>query len=142
MRFLLNDIDWLGGPRAAINSLINFGGISLTTTFLVDTGSPFTIISENDLKKTRLAYTKCEHYQRIIIGTPMDLKKLGEAQIIFKDETGNSVPFSHPVYVGIIVNRNQELIKRLSLSFLGKDFLDKYNLCITKKDETGQRRME
>lgn len=142
MKLPLQDVDWLGGQRATINALVKIGSTQLTTTFLTDTGSPWTIISQNDIQKTRIAYSILPETKRVRLIVDMDLKILGEATLTFRDSEDNAVQIQHPIYVGIIVNRNQELVRKLSLSFLGKDLLDKFNWGISKKDEKGFRYLE
>jgi hypothetical protein len=141
-KFALQEAEWGGGPRATINAIVKIGSTSIPVTFLIDTGSPYTIIVENDLKRTRLPYTAFKKFCRATVGVSMDLKELGEIEIIFRDEAGNGSSFKNKAYAGIISNRDPRLIQFMSFSFLGKDFLDKFNLGTTKRDENGIRHLE
>jgi hypothetical protein len=142
MKLPLQDVNWLGGERATINALVKVGSSQFTTTFLTDTGSPLTIICMNDIQKTRIPYSTLPTHIRMRLIVDMDLKILGEATLTFRDGEQNTVQIQHPIYVGILVNKNQELVRKLSLSFLGKDLLDKFNWGISKKDEKGIRYLE
>jgi len=127
----------LGFERDMATFSIKYGTLpTLFSTAIVDTGCPFVILSENVLGKTRIPYMSFPSLERPVSLGPvsMELKNLGECDIFFKDESGNTLepPFKQTIYAGIpILGRNQKLNFELP-SFIGKEFLDKHQLSIVK----------
>jgi hypothetical protein len=105
------------------------------TNVIIDTGSPWSIIMETDLKtKTRIPYTSYSVVKRVNVIVPVDLIDLGKCISKFRDAEDKIVSFEHNMFDGRIVQRNVEFIQALP-SILGKDFLDKHNLFIGKRRE-------
>lgn len=110
----------------------------ILNTAIVDTGCPFIILSETALRKTRIPYKNLPSMSKPVQVGPMvlELKDLGECELFFRDEDDKSVePFRSQVYVGVISNlkKNQFLAQEIP-SFIGKDFFDKHDLSIIKKE--------
>ncbi len=101
---------------------------------IIDTGCPFTIISENVIKRTRISYSSKETKYVVQLGNiSLELKELGLCDLNFKDENSNPVKFQQDIYIGIPVIKGflaQELP-----SFIGKDFLNNNSLSIINRKE-------
>lgn len=102
---------------------------------IVDTGCPFTIISESSIKKTRIPYNSKKSFKyNVQIGNiSMELKELGMCEINFRDDENKTKAFEQELYVGIPLTRgylSQELP-----SFIGKDCLDKHSISIINKKD-------
>lgn len=142
MRIPISDSEYLGADRSVLNAIINVSGVKFPTTFLLDTGCPLTIISEMDLKRTRVPYSKCALYPKplIIANIDMRLRDLGECEMTFLDVEGNPIQLKHQLYAGIFPT-NLTLSTAFP-SFLGKDFIEKFNLAYSKRDDKGIRYLE
>jgi hypothetical protein len=143
MKIPVNDFNWAGGERYIVSLRISGPGFNFLTDAIIDTGSPWSIIMESDLKtKTRVPYSKLPTYKIVNLITQIKLLELsGDCKLIFRDVDNNAVQFSHKMYGGMFVNRNIQLTQAFP-SFIGKDFLDKNNLFIGKRDENGKRHLE
>ena len=101
---------------------------------IVDTGCPFTIISESSIKRTRIPYNcKPSKYNVQHGNINMDLIELGICEINFRDENGDVKKFEQEIYVGIPKVKGY-LAQELP-SFIGKDFLNNHSLSIINKKE-------
>ena len=132
----------MGGGRYMVPASIIGRNFRLFTNFVIDTGSPWSILMEHDLKaKTRIPYASYPKVNRVNLIIPIDLMKLGKCKIVFRDRDGQPVEFDQELYGGMLVNRQIELIQTIP-SFLGKDFLDEHNLFVGKRGDDGVRYME
>lgn len=141
MRIPLIESPYLGAVRSSVSAYVMIGSIKFPTTFILDTGSPYTIISEQDLQRTRIPFQSYKTFTRAKVVIDIDLKDFGECELTFLDVEGNPIVLKHNLYGGVFVNRNIR-ISSVFPSFLGKDFIDKYNLSISKKDDKGIRYLE
>ena len=143
MQILVNDITWAGGERYMVPLRITGSGFNFFTDAIIDTGSPWSIIMESDLKtKTRIPDSKLPKVNTVNLITKIDLIDLhGDCKLIFKDKDNNAVQFIHKMYGGMFVDRNIQVIQAFP-SFIGKDFLDKNNLFVGKRDELGKRYLQ
>ena len=133
MKILIDRINWQGGRRSFINFSLILPSSRLTTNALIDTGSPYTVITEPTLKRTRIPYTKYDYFGTIVIGKIiLNLVELGKGTIVFKDEKNILHPFEHDIYGGIFVDRNVEIIGTFPNIF-GEDFRDKNEISIVKE---------
>ena len=124
----------LGFERDMVTFSVRGKNIFLLSRGIVDTGCPFTILSESSLKRTRINYYNKETKYVVFIGTiPLQLKELGECELTFKDEHGNPIKFKQNIHAGI-PNIKGYLAEGLP-SFIGKDFLNNHTLNIHNKKE-------
>lgn len=134
MKILLSKGNLLGGERDIANFTVIGKNLHLTTTAILDNGSPFTIIMENDLKRTRIPYTHLPQNQQVNLGpVKLSLIDLGDCDLVFRTEENEIIKLKNKVYGGILVQRNVQVILP---SILGRDFLVKYNFSI-RRDEEG-----
>lgn len=106
----------------------------LIATAVIDTGCPYTILSESALKRTTRSYNNRETECVVNIGPiPVELKKLDVCQLSFNDDAKNPVFFEQNVYVGLPKIKGY-LAQELP-SFIGKDFLDGHLLSIVNRKE-------
>lgn len=125
----------LGFDRDMVVFSINYGSLPpFFAKAIIDTGCPFTIISESTIKKTRIPYSTKETKYIVQLGNiSLELKELGLCDLIFKDENNNPVKFKQEVFIGI-PNMKGYLAQELP-SFLGKDFLNNNSLSIINRKE-------
>jgi|YelNatPaOPRAMG01_1025707.scaffolds.fasta_scaffold144708_3 hypothetical protein len=126
----------LGAERDIATFTVIGKNFHIITRAIVDTGSPFTILMENDLKRTRIPYTQLPKLQKVNLGPiAIFLIDLGDCDLLFRDVDNNPITLKHKIYGGVIAQRNLQIIQILP-SILGRDFLVKYNFDI-KRDEEG-----
>ena len=136
MKIPLSKGKMLGAERDIAFFTVIGSNLNLSVSAIVDTGSPVTIISESDLKRSRLPYTQLPKQQIVSLGPiKLGLVDLGECTLIFRDMENNPLNLNHKMFGGIFMQRNIELSQTLP-SILGRDFLVKYNFDI-KRDEHG-----
>lgn len=136
MKIPLSKGKLLGAERDIANLTVIGKNLHLTTTSIVDNGSPFTIIMESDLKRTRIPYTSLPKTQTVYLGpVKLFLVDLGDCDLVFRDFDNNVIKLKNRVYGGILTKRNIQLIQAFP-SILGRDFLVKYNFNI-RRDEEG-----
>lgn len=138
----ISEVNWFGGERYVTHVLIEGKNFRFHTNVIIDTGSPWSIIMETDLKtKTRIPYTSYPIVKRVNVIVPVDLIDLGKCTLKFHDVEDKIVSFEHNMFGGRITQRNIEFIQALP-SILGKDFLDEHNLFIGKRDDSGRRYLQ
>jgi|SRR3989344_495384 len=121
----------LGFERSLVTLSIKYGNLpSFFAEALVDTGCPFTVISESKMKKTRIPYSdKPTSYSNVQVGNIiMELKDLGVCEISFRDENNKIVKINQQIFVGVPITKgylSQELP-----SFLGQDILKNHHISI------------
>lgn len=125
----------LGFDRDMIVFSVKYGNLpNFFTKAILDTGCPFTIISESTIKKTRIPYSDKPTKFNVQLGTiPLDLKELGGCEISLRDEKNESLKFKQELFVGIPSVRGY--ISQELPSLVGKDFLNKHSLSIINKKE-------
>lgn len=134
MKIPLSKGKLLGAERDIANFTIIGRNLHITITAIVDNGSPFTIVMENDLKRTRMPYTKLPTAQKVNLGPiSLFLKDLGDCDLVFKDIESNILKLKHKVYGGILVQRKIQLVQILP-SILGRDFLTKNNFNLIRNE--------
>lgn len=126
----------LGFERDMASFSIKYGTLpNFTASAIVDTGCPYIIISESQIKKTRIPYKdKPSLAKPLSLGKiALELKDLGICEIFFRDEDNKTIAYKESIYVGIPINLSQGdiLIQQLP-SFIGKEFLDKNYLSVIK----------
>ncbi len=128
-----------GAERIVVEAIILYKNIPIKERLLVDTGSPYTMISEKRLQKSvRLPNLEvCGSIQLGGINVPY--KNAGQVNIqLFDKEVADIKSFDIDLYLLCFAPNYLPYIS----SFIGKDFIDKYNLAISKKDPTGSRYLE
>ena len=125
----------LGFERDMVTFSVKYGNFpNLFCKGIVDTGCPFTIISESSIKRTRIPYNSKPSKYNVQLGNiNMELRELGICEINFRDEKGDINKFEQDVYVGIPLVKGY-LAQELP-SFIGKDFLNNHSLSIINKKE-------
>ena len=125
----------LGFDRDMAAFSVKYGNLpNFLCKAVVDTGCPFTIISEVSIKRTRIPYNAKPSKYHVQLGNiNMELKELGVCELNFRDENGDIRIFDQEVYVGIPVVKGY-LAQELP-SFIGKDFLNSHSLSIINKKE-------
>ncbi|MAG40061.1 hypothetical protein CMI41_03775 [Candidatus Pacearchaeota archaeon] len=125
----------LGFDRDMVTFSVKYGSLSsFFCKAIVDTGCPFTIISESSIKRTRIPYSSKPSKYNVQIGNiSMDLIELGVCEINFRDENGNTKTFEQEIYVGI--PRVKGYLAQELPSFIGKDFLNNHSISIINKKE-------
>lgn len=107
--------------------------------FAIDTGSPHTVLSQDDAKKLMLRYDRLEKYPKEIriAGIRTKLYIIPEVTLTFRVDNAKR-PFKH-LFAQILVFPPPKEVKmgeRWYLpSILGRDFLDSYTLTIVKGEE-------
>ena len=125
----------LGFDRYMVSMSVKYCNLPcFFTKAIVDTGCPYTIISESTLKKTRIPYNDKLFKCQVQLGNiPLELKELGICELQFRDENGNIIKFKQEIYVGIPIMKGY-LAQELP-SFIGKDLMDtNFISVINKKD--------
>ncbi len=101
------------------------------TIAVIDTGSPYTIISETTLRLiSRIRYSELPSIDQLQLGRiSLNIRDLGECKLLFKDENNKLLSFTHRLVAGIPINRheNEEELPNL----LGRDFLNKYSFSLS-----------
>jgi len=91
----------LGAERDIANFTVIGRNLRLTTSAIVDNGSPFTIIMESDLKRTRIPYTSLPTFQKVNLGgIPLFLKDLGDCDLVFRTTENEVITLKHKIYGG------------------------------------------
>lgn len=136
MKIPLEEMKLLGESRYVVSCSIQTSRIvTLNLLAILDTGSPFTIIMEKDLRRRRIPHIQFKQVKELVVGnTKINLIDLGSGNINFIDANGKRVTFQHKLLGGILASRNPVLIESMP-SLIGKDFLTKHNLgLIPEKD--------
>lgn len=121
----------LGFERSLVTLSIKYGSLpNFFAEALVDTGCPFTVISESKIKKTRIPYSdKPISYSNVQVGNiMMELRDLGICEISMRDENNNMIKINQQIFVGVPLIEgylSQELP-----SFLGQDILKNHHISI------------
>src|SRR3989344_925826 len=125
----------LGFDRDMVTFSVKCGSLpNLFCKGIVDTGCPFTIISESSIKRTGISYcSKPSKYNVQLGNINMDLIELGVCEINFRDKNGDIKKFEQEIYVGIPKVKGY-LAQELP-SFIGKDFLNNHSISIINKKE-------
>mgnify|MGYP000266810139 CR=1 FL=1 len=90
---------------------------------------------EDDLKGTRLPYTKLPRSQNVNLKPiPIFLIDLVECDLLFRDVENNQIILKHKIYGGVIARRDL-YIPQILPSILGADFLVRYNFNIERGKE-------
>jgi len=123
----------LGFERDMVTFSVKYGNLpNFFCKGIVDTGCPFTIISESSIKRTRIHYSSKPSKYNVQLGSiNMDLIELGICEINFRDENGEIKKFEQEIYVGIPKVKGY-LAQELP-SLIGKDFLNNHSLSIINK---------
>jgi len=64
------------------------------------------------------------------------MRELGKCKLVFKDESGNPVEIEHEVFVGVPIQRVENLGSSFP-AFIGKDFIDAHGFSII--NESGNK---
>lgn len=125
----------LGFDRDMVTFSVRYGNLpNFFCKAIVDTGCPYTIISENTIKKTRISYCSKSIKCDVQLGNiAMELRELGICELSFRDEDGNIHKFQQEVYIGIPTVKCY-LAQELP-SFIGKDLLNNHSFSIINKKE-------
>ena len=124
----------LGFERDMITFFVQYKNFRVITTAVVDTGCPFTILSENSLKRSRIPYHSQKVVDPVLIGNiQLQLRDLGVCKLIFKEESGQTIEFDQDVYAGIPIVKGY-LAQELP-SFIGKNFLNNHSLSIVNRKD-------
>ena len=93
----------LGFIRDMVTFSVKYGNLpNFFCKAIVDTGCPFTIISESSIKRTRIPYnTKPSKYNVELGSINLELKELGICELYFRDENGEIRKFEQEIYIGI-----------------------------------------
>jgi len=126
----------LGFDRILVNFSLKFKSLPpYPFSAIVDTGCPFTFISEDSLKGKRIPYSELKTIDKspVSLGfVKLDIRELGNYKIFFRDINNQLIEFEHPIYVGVPLIKGHLLGK--IPCFIGKDFIDKHKLSIITKE--------
>jgi hypothetical protein len=133
VRIPILDIKWAKGERYAVEASAYIDKHLLSTfAFVVDTGSPLTIIMEDDLKRIRINLGNYEQVDYIDLAKArIKLVDLGNQTFNFHADANKLASFRFKAFGGI---RGGDA--RGYPSILGKDFLDKFNVGLTRMEKT------
>ena len=102
----------------------------LNVEAIIDTGCPFTFLSIDTLRRSRLPYSKLPVFKVVkLTNIGIELRDLGEVEFYFLDKNNAVQKIAHKLYVGVPQVPGGQLNVRLP-SFLGKDFMDANRLGI------------
>lgn len=98
---------------------------SLYIKSIIDTGCPFTFISESDLKKTRIPFTNYKIVNTVQLGQfAINIINLSENTcFIFRDVNNKLVKVKHKIYGGILANNRSYNPSFILPNIIGLDFL-------------------
>ena len=101
---------------------------------VIDNGSPFTMISENDLKRTRLPLKSLPIVGKAIYIAPVNLVDLGECNLTFKDIKNETITFKFRIFGSIFkdISKSAYFIHQIP-SVIGRDFLKKFNFSLKRE---------
>jgi len=132
----LFSMKFLGDERDCITVNIKGRNFSLTTVAVVDNGSPITLITENDLKRTRLPLRALPIVGKAAYGSmSVKLIDLEECDLTFRDVENEPVTFKFRVYGGLFESmpKNAYLI-HLIPTIIGRDFLKRFNFSLKREE--------
>ena len=120
----------LGFERDMVSFSLKYKNFpALLVKAIVDTGCPFTVLSQSALSRTRIP--PGELYQVVDLGPiRLELRKLGVCELTFRSEDAKPISFKHEVYYGM--PRTKERLAQELPSFVGKDFIDNHYISIQK----------
>ncbi|RLI99901.1 MAG: hypothetical protein DRP03_02040 [Candidatus Aenigmatarchaeota archaeon] len=123
----------LGAERRVLTFLVrSCGFIKLRAiSAIVDTGSPFTFISQSDLRGLRIP-KNLPMVRQINLLIPLKIYSVGECEIWLKDENSKYVPFKTNLHIAVPAIQ-KIMIPGGMPSIVGTDFLDRYNMAVGKK---------
>lgn len=111
----------------------------ITTNFVVDTGSTKTFISPLDTRKLR--FPRISSSEPIELGSiVLNLFEIKNAKLKIRDVNSKFIELEGKIYGSALANVHMQPPPIPSL--LGKDFLDKFNLIVGKRDGDGTRHLE
>src|SRR3989338_2751292 len=114
MKLPLFTAEALGFTRDMITFSVKYGSLPpLFSKAIVDTGCPVTFLPEWTLQRTRIPYTKLKLWSGgavFALGLlKLKMRELGKCKLVFKDESGNPVEIEHEVFVGVPIQRVENL---------------------------------
>jgi len=101
---------------------------------LIDTGSPWTILSTKDAMKMRLPIKRMRKGQSVgLAGFKFFKHNIGNASFTFKTQNGQSIAFTaRDLGVLVPTKLNKKILKDIQPipSIIGNDFLEDHNLTL------------
>ena len=128
----------LGAERDVISFAVKYGSLpNFYAKAMIDNGSPYTILPENVLKRTRIPYhstpIKKDKPSLNLGGIIPQLRELGVCELIFRDENNRPIIIKQEIYAGI-PSSGLYLYQGLPC-FIGKDLLDGHYISIIKSKQ-------
>lgn len=133
MRIPLNIENLQGSLRITLNTIFKYKRITVIK-FIIDTGSPFSLLSEMDIKKIGIPLNRTEH-DRVAYGlggpgNQVNLKEIKDVELIMNDDRGVKQALKSSTFCMAYSPRNNSIVNH---SLIGLDFLkeQKMNLIIS-----------
>jgi len=132
------DFSWAKGRRYGIMASVKMPQHLIPLSyFLIDTGSPYTFISQSECEMMRINLNNCKTFERMDIArSQVELKDLGTATFNFHVGNDTLASFSYKALGGS--SRSAGYYP----SILGRDFLEEFNLGISRRRNDGHRYLE
>lgn len=127
------------GTRIAVSLSFKFGSLPPTPiTAIIDTGCPFSMISENTLKRTRIHLSTLPIYDSELTylgNIKLQLRDLKLCDLIFRDISNGLVALKQELVGGFPITKNPQTEYPNLPNILGMDFLKKHSLSLSFNEE-------